>query len=90
MPILEGELDKSKETDKDVSIDIDPNTQIYEQSADSIIASLKGDSLTLARVKESLPALLAGLQAASTVVPGGGVAIGAAIGIINAIAGKLQ
>ncbi len=84
-----GELDKSTETDKDVSIEVDPATQIYADTADAVIASLQGDSLAMARIKYALPPLLAGLQAAASVVPGAGQGIGAAIGIINAIAGKM-
>ena len=82
-----GELDKSAETDKDVSISV--TAQIYADSADAFIAALQGDSLAMTRVKYALPPLLAGLQAAASVVPGGGPVIAGAIGIINAIGGKL-
>ncbi len=86
-----GELDNAATNiDPRVSIDIDPATQLYAQSADAVIASLQGDSLAMARVKQALPPLLAGLQAAAGVVPGAGTAISGAIGVINAIAGKIQ
>ncbi len=86
-----GELDAAKDgIDKQVDLTIDATTQLYAQSADAVIASLQGDSLAMARVKQALPPLLAGLQAAAGVVPGAGTAISGAIGVINAIAGKIQ
>jgi hypothetical protein len=80
-----GELDAAKETDKDVSIDIDPTSQIYAESADAVIRALQGDSLALYQVKQGLPPLLAGLEAIAPMFP----AIAPAIAVIKAVGAKI-
>ncbi len=83
MPILEGELDKSKETDKDVSIDIAASIQRYEAGTDAITEALRNDKgLVVAEVNKYLPDVLTTLGSFASLYPGAGPLIGAIVKLI--------